>query len=142
MVSLVVKDYMIKQVITFNKNDSIIDICQTMADRSISCVIIVEKGKPIGLVTERDIIKKIVSKNMCIDTLKAKDVMSKKVLTIAEDENIFNIVKIMEKNHIRRLPVVRGVKVVGLITQTDLVKAMSDIAIKMNEQLVRFITNN
>lgn len=142
MVSLKVKDYMIKQLITFGKNDSVAEISQSMAEHSISCVIIMEKGKPIGVITERDIIKKVVSKKMVIDGMKAKEVMSTRLFTVGEDENIFNIAKIMEKNHIRRLPVINGKKLVGLITQTDLVKAMSDIAIKMNEQLVRFITNN
>jgi CBS domain-containing protein len=142
MVSLKVRDYMIKQLITFGKNDSIVEICQSMAEHSISCVIILEKGKPVGVVTERDIIKKIVSKKMIVDSMKARDVMSTRLFTVSEDENIFNIAKIMEKNHIRRLPVMKGKKLVGLITQTDLVKAMSDIAIKMNEQLVKFITAN
>jgi CBS domain-containing protein len=141
MVAIQVKDVMIKKVITYTKNDKVLEISQCMADHQISCVVITEKQKPIGLITERDIIKRIVSKNIIVDGLRAKDVMSSKLFTVDENENIFNIVKIMENNKIRRLPVVKNGKLVGLVTETDLVKAMTRVVTELNTKLVNFITH-
>jgi CBS domain-containing protein len=101
MAGLEVKYVMIKKIITFNKNDKVIDIAKVMADRQISCVVIVEKGVPIGLITERDIIKRIVAKNILVDGLRAKDMMTLKPYTVTEDENIFSVAKIMEENRFR-----------------------------------------
>jgi len=140
MISLSVKSIMAKSVVSFKKGDNLDDITSTMAKRQISCVIIVENKKPIGLITERDILKLCaIKKNL--SKLKARDVMSKKVISVQEDETIFKAATLMEKNKIRRLPVVNGGVMVGLITETDVVKSMTSVAKYLNEKLIEYITN-
>lgn len=141
MISLMVESIMVKKVVTFKPTDQVVDIAKVMSKNKISCVVIVKNKKPIGLLTERDVIKKIVSKNLSTVDLKAKDIMTTKLMTISSKENIFRAAHLMQKKHIRRLPVVDKGKLVGLITETDVVKAMTRIAQMLNKELIKYITN-
>ncbi len=142
MISLEVKNIMVKKVVTYPKTASLESIAKEMSNKNISCVVITENQKPIGLITERDVMKKVVSKKKNTSSLKAKDIMTTKLRVIPETENIFNAAALMEKLKIRRLPVVRGKKLVGLITETDVIRAMTGVAKYLNEKLIEYITNS
>lgn len=142
MISLEVKGIMVKKVVTYSKTARMEDIIKEMAKKSISCVVITERKKPIGLITERDVMKKILSKNKKVDGLLAKDVMTTNLRVIPETENIFSAAALMEKLKIRRLPVVRGQSLVGLITETDVIRAMTSVAKYLNEKLIEYITHS
>lgn len=142
MISLETKSIMIKKVVTFPRQAPLKTIAKEMAKKNISCVVLVERGKPVGVLTERDVMKKIVSKNKSLENLKAEDIMTKKPLVVQETENIFNAAALMEKHKIRRLPIVRGKKLVGIITETDVIRAMTDVAKYLNEKLIEYITHS
>ena len=142
MVSLQVRTIMVKNVVTFPKTALIKDVAKTMAKKNISCVVITSRKQPIGLITERDIMKKIVSKNRKIDGLKASDIMTTSLLVVPESENIFAAAVLMEQNKIRRLPVVKGKTLKGIITETDVIRAMTNVARYLNEKLIEYITNS
>ena len=143
MISLSIKPVMIRKVVTFPKDASVVSMAKKMSEKQISCVVIIDKAKkPLGVLTERDIITKIVSRNRKPDGLKAKDVMSKKLLTINEQTTIFYAAQLMGHHRIRRLPVVKDKKLVGLITETDVVKAMTGVARYLNDQLIKYIVHS
>lgn len=142
MISLMVDSIMVKKVVTFKPEALVTDIAKVMSKKNISCVVIVKNYKPIGLLTERDVIKKIVSKKLSTVNLKAKDIMTTKLLYIHSRENIFHAADLMRKKHIRRLPVVEKGKLVGLITETDVVNAMTSIAQILNKELIKYITTS
>ena len=91
-----------------------------MGKNEISCVVITKDKKPIGVITERDMTKTAVAKNLDSEKTKAKDIMSKPVVSISPDMNIYYTKKLMKEKKFRRFPVTKNNKLVGLITKTDL----------------------
>ncbi|MBU2634340.1 MAG: CBS domain-containing protein [Nanoarchaeota archaeon] len=121
-----VKDIMTKKVITSIESDSLMSIGKKMAKYGISCVVIVKDKKPIGIITERDLSQKVVAKNMDCKKTGAKRVMSKPIQTIKPETNIYFTNQLMKKKKFRRFPVAKDGKLVGIITQSDLIKYFAD----------------
>ncbi|MBS7658525.1 MAG: CBS domain-containing protein [Candidatus Bathyarchaeia archaeon] len=114
-----VSQIMSKNVITVDSSEKVLRALQIMAEKGIGSVIVIENGKPVGIITERDIAKKLVQDKSTLDK-KVKDVMSKPLITVSPDTGIFEALQIMRKNNIRRLPVVSAGKLEGIVTEKDL----------------------
>jgi len=130
-----VKGYMQKKVITIAPEKSMMDVAKIMSDKSISCVVVVEGNKPVGIVTERDLTRTIV-RDRDLTPVKVRDIMSKPVISISPDTNIVHAARQMNEKNIRRFPIVKGEKLVGLITETDIMRAMIEIIRHINFKLV------
>jgi CBS domain-containing protein len=89
----------------------------------IGSVLVVSSGRPVGIITETNIMRRIVEPRMDPATVWAKDIMSSPLTTIDENEAVEEAAKIMAERSINRLPVTNGNKLVGLISSTDIVKA-------------------
>ena len=116
-----VKNIMIKKVVNFDENTSLDKIAQELGKYDIGCAIITRNKKPIGIITERDIVKRIVARNLNPKKTIAKNVMSSPVETINEHTNIYYTSKVMRDKKFQRYPVVRNGKIIGIITQTTLI---------------------
>ncbi|MBS7655095.1 CBS domain-containing protein [Candidatus Bathyarchaeota archaeon] len=114
-----VSQIMSKNVITVDASEKVLKALQIMAEKGIGSVLIVKNGKPVGILTERDIAKKLVANKETLDK-KTEDVMSKPLITVSPDTGIFEALQLMRKNNIRRLPVVKNGKLEGIITEKDL----------------------
>lgn len=122
MVSSVVRDIMTKQIVMIDHDKSALEAAKIMAEKGISSVFVVRDGQPVGIVSERDFIKKICAKERPIAEVKMGEIMSK-ILTTAEPETPIEVaVQRMVNHRIRRLPIMDGGKLVGIITVTDLAK--------------------
>jgi len=130
-----VKDVMTTKVITSTENETLMDIGKKMAKYGISCIVIVRNKKPVGLITERDLSQRVVAKNLDCKKTEAKQVMTKKVKYIEPDKNIYYANQQMKKKKVRRFPVVQNKELVGIITQSDLIRYFS-------EQRKRFVLEN
>lgn len=93
------------------------ELANYMATHMISSVLVEENGKIIGIITERDLIKKVIVEGLNPPDVVAKDVMSTNLITIDGNDVVDNASKIMERNHIRRIVVVQNDKIIGMITQ-------------------------
>ena len=116
-----IRSIMTKDVITITPNSSIIDAAKLMTSKSVSSLVVVEKDKPIAVISENDIIKGIISKKM-----KAKDVMSKDFIIISPLTKFSEISKTLREKKIKRFPVVENEKLIGLITETDIIQTTRD----------------
>ena len=122
MASSVVRDIMTKQIVMIDHDKSALEAAKIMAEKGISSVFVVRDGQPVGIVSERDFIKKICAKERPIAEVMMGDIMSK-ILTTAEPETPIEVaVQRMVNHKIRRLPIMDGGKLVGIITVTDLAK--------------------
>ena len=122
MVAGVVRDIMTKQIVMIDHDKSALEAAKTMAERGISSVFVVKDGQPVGIVSERDFIKKICAKELQVSEVKIGDIMSK-IQTTAEPETPIEVaVQRMVNRKIRRLPIMEEGKLVGIITVTDLAK--------------------
>lgn len=122
-----VSQIMSKNVITVDASEKVLKALQVMAEKGIGSVVIVKNGKPVGILTERDVAKKLVVNKEILDK-KVEDVMSKPLITVSPDTGIFEALQIMRKNNIRRLPVVKNGKLEGIITEKDLLYWVLKIA--------------
>jgi len=122
MAAAVVRDIMTKQIVMIDHDKSALEAAMIMAEKGISSVFVVRNGDPVGIVSERDFIKKICAKELPIAQVKIGDIMSK-ILTTADPEMPIEVaVQRMVNHKIRRLPIMEGGKLVGIITVTDLAR--------------------
>jgi len=121
-----ISDWMSKSVITSKPEDSISDASKKMIKHGIGCLVIVNDKKALsGILTERDILRVLVQKNMNIKDLKVKDVMSKKVKTAPVNSKVLQVLKIMKTGKFRDLPITDKGNIVGIITSKDLIDILS-----------------
>jgi len=120
----VVSDIMSSPVITLNGEVNIRDAALLMTDKRIGSIIVTERGKPIGIVTERDVIERIVCpcKDPC--EVKMKEIMTRPVITIFKDATILDAMREMRGRNISRLVVIDG-DVEGIISESDIIRAVS-----------------
>jgi CBS domain-containing protein len=86
----------------------------------VGCLVILDKEVPIGIVTERDIVRRVVAKKLPVDT-KISEIMSKSLITIDPDASLKEAARVMSSNKIRRLPVLKENRLVGIVVASDFV---------------------
>lgn len=118
---LPVKEIMTIDPVTVDINTGISDAAQKMVELNVGSLLVMERNNPVGILTERDMVKKIISNNTIPDSLKLKDVMTTPLITLDADEDIQKAIDLMLKMHIRRIPIVKDKKLVGLVTESDLI---------------------
>lgn len=126
-----VKKFVQKKVIMVDVNDSIEKAARTMHDEQIESVIASAKGETVGIVTERDILYKVVAGGKDPIKLKVKDVMSSPLIFIDADAKVKDAIALMVKKDIRRLVIKEGKNVIGVVSQRAVVGDMhkADISI-------------
>ena len=121
-----VRDVMTRPVITADADIDVLTAAKRMALANVGCLIIVVSGeKPIGILTERDLVKKIVAKATDPQAVKVGDVMSSPLVTISPEASLRDAASLMLKSGVKRLPVTSNERLVGIITDTDLVSGSS-----------------
>ena len=103
---------------------SIFTISNLMKEDKVGSIIIIDQNtEPVGIITERDIVRRVISEGKDSKITKATDIMSKPLITVQEDTHLFGVTKKMVKYKIRRLPVVNDNNtLVGIVTITDIIK--------------------
>ncbi len=104
---------MISSPITAETDTSVIDVAKKMRDEKISSVIVVSKGKVVGIVTERDLVRRILAEGIDAKT-RINGIMSKPIVSIAPDEDVMAAAQLMAKIGIRRLVVMDGERLLEL----------------------------
>lgn len=122
-----VKDIMSKELVTISKERSALDAAKIMTDKGVSSLIVLSGDQPVGIVTERDFIKKICLKELQLSEVPIEQIMSKIRTYATPDTSIEVAVQRMINNRIRRLPIIDDDKLVGIVTVTDLAKHLRTI---------------
>ena len=113
---------MTEQPITVSPDLTLKESAQLMAKKHVGALIIREKRKVVGIMTEKDMVRQAVAKGKDPVKTKIKEIMNIQVNTIEPDKDIFEALKIMRDLNIRHLPVVQDKKMVGLLTLKDILK--------------------
>lgn len=116
-----VKDIMTKEVVTIEASKTVFEAAELMSSKGLGCLIIVIKEFPVGIITERDIVRRIVAKRASFD-LKLTEVMTKTLITVDPDASLKEAARIMSTNKIHRLPVIKQNKLSGIIAASDFVR--------------------
>jgi CBS domain-containing protein len=115
-----VRDIMQKNVITIQEDKSALDAAKLISEKDISFLVIVKDGKPIGVITERDFVRKIAAQDKQASLILLSEIMSYKFRWVEPSTEIEDAVQKMLNHNVRRLIVLEDEKLVGVITQTDL----------------------
>jgi len=121
-----IRDVMEKKIVTIEKDQTIFQAAQLMKENDISFLVIIENDKPIGVLSERDFVQKFCTSNKKPDEIKISEIMSYKFRWVEPNTEIEAAVQKMLNNNIRRLLILDDKKLVGVITQTDLVSYLRD----------------
>ena len=133
---VLVRDVMSKDVKVVRPDSSVKEVVATMNKFNIGSIIVVQSGRPVGIIIERDILRRTVEPCLAPETLTARQVMSSPVLTINETASIDEAAKLMAKKRVKKLPVMSNEKLVGIVTLTDIVTKMPTM-LSIMEELVR-----
>ena len=130
-----VKKAMVKSPKVVTPNTSIRNVARVMKEDEIGSVIIVENNELKGILTERDLVRKVLTEEKDPHYTKVAEIMSKPVIHISEDSDLLEATKLMEKHNIGRLVVIDNSRnVVGILTTNDITKRFS---IRIRDYLVR-----
>lgn len=122
-----VKEAMTSKVLTIGPNATVAAAAKRMAEHSVGSVVVVDGKKPVGILTERDLLMKVVSVDAKPSKVLVKKVMSSPVTTINPDADVAEAARIMARNKIRRLPVVEKGRLIGIITTADITAVSPEI---------------
>lgn len=119
---------------------SVLEAIKKMADKRIGALLVLDRGKPVGIVSERDYARKVILQGRSSQETPVKDVMTTRVVCARPDLNVEECMAIMTDKRIRHLPVMEGDEVLGMISIGDLVKAIIAEQQFIINQLERYIT--
>jgi CBS domain-containing protein len=114
---------MVENVFTAKPDDSVGQVAELMNKHEIGCVIIVDDGKPVGVVTERDMIKRVICRSKGSEKEKVAQIMSKPLIEASPEMLAGDATKLMLERNIKKLPLVENGKLLGLVTLTDLIRS-------------------
>jgi len=118
------KDVMVQSVVTVDVDATVKETAKLMNLYEIGCLIVMGKGKVVGIVTERDILRKIVEPSKNAGKTKVKEIMSAKLVVGTPNMDVVDAARMMLQKKIKKLPVVTDSKLVGLVTFTDIVRTV------------------
>ena len=124
MVDTFVKDIMISNVAALDSSSSIKDAATLMEEKNIGCIVRTKQESPVGILTERDFVRRIAPKEKPLSS-SLDEVMSSPLISIDPDKTVWEAAESMKVNNIHKLPVIQNDKVIGIITTSDLVEICS-----------------
>ena len=124
MVGNLVKDIMKSNVISIDSSMTVKDAAKMMNDAGVGCIVVMEKNSTVGILTERDFVRKIIAQEKSLST-PVKDVMSSPLITIDPDESVWELAQLMKVKRIHKVPVADKGKLIGMVTSTDLTRLCS-----------------
>lgn len=113
-----------RHIISVGPGETVLDAIRLMAEKNIGAVLVMDDGKLLGIMSERDYARKVIVKGRASDNTPVSDIMTHDVLTVGTAENVQHCMESMTRNKIRHLPVVENGEVVGIISIGDLVQAI------------------
>jgi CBS domain-containing protein len=132
---MVVKDVMTSPVVTTEEQAPANKVAKLMLDNKVGCVIVTNNaGKPIGIITERDLVVRVLAKNLAPDSAPAKDVMTSPLVTVDPEAPINEAARMMSKRDIRRLGVLYKGNLVGIVSSKDILDVMPELIEIMQER--------
>lgn len=133
----VVGDVMSSPAINVDGETNVRDSALLMTEKGIGSLIVMERGRAVGIVTKRDMMQKVVS--LCLDPceIKIRDIMSSPLITVHKEMGILAAMRKMRENMITQLVVMDGEKLEGIISERDVIKAVSYAALASFKPLMR-----
>ncbi|MCD6467691.1 MAG: CBS domain-containing protein [Thermoplasmata archaeon] len=134
---MLIQEIMKKEVVTISKDDSAFDASIKYRDYKVGCLVVVDKQRCVGVVTERDLIERVVCEKRNPEETKVEEIMSRDVKTIHRLSTVEDAIKLMKKYNIKKLPVVSDDMLVGIVTITDISHARPELSKRFIDSWVK-----
>jgi len=120
-----IEEAMIKSVVTLQEDVSVYEAVKLMNENRIGCLVVLQYGQVVGIVTERDLLERVLEKCRNPKETKVTEIMTKRVIVGKPDMRLDEAAKLMFEKKVKKLPIVEGNRLVGLVTLTDLARMAS-----------------
>jgi CBS domain-containing protein len=121
--SLKVEDVMVEDVISVSEKATVREAAELMNKHEIGSLVVIRKGKPVGIVTETDMVKRVILKPLDPEKTKVSEIMSQPLVVGNPQMDVDEASKVMGRQKIKKLPIVEKGRLVGLVTTTDIVRS-------------------
>lgn len=120
-------EIMIDRVITVYAGATVKDAVYLMNKYGIGCLIVQEKMKPIGVITERDLMKRVLAKSRNPEEITVREVMSTPLVTGRREMDVEDATRLMLEQKIKKLPIIDNGRLMGIVSLTDLISSQPDV---------------
>ena len=120
--SMSVRDIMSVNVVTMPPDASILEVSKLMNKMDLGSIVVVDRNRPVGIITESDIVRRVVSESRDANTTKVQDVMSSPLFYVSPNTALTDATRIMARSNIRRVVVLKNDSLAGIITSRDILK--------------------
>lgn len=129
------KEVMTEGVIAIEADETIVEASKLLREEEIRGLVVVDDDDAVGVVVCRDIVYEVVSRGENPSETRVEDIMSTDLIVAEEDEYLDDVAMAMSQNNVSRVPVVRGDMLVGIVTQSDILRAWPGFAEIMSEEV-------
>jgi len=133
---MIVKDIMNTEIQKVDAKVTVKEAAKQMTSKKVGCLMVVDDSRLAGIVTEDDIISKVVAEGKAPQTATVGDIMVRKVIHISPEKTLEEAALTMTENRIKKLPVVESKKLIGIVTATDIVAAEPKMMDHLGELLL------
>ncbi|MCZ6717920.1 MAG: CBS domain-containing protein [Gammaproteobacteria bacterium] len=127
------------QICYISPDATVFEAIKLMSDNQVGALLVMEAGKLVGIISERDYTRKIVLNNRSSRTTQVREIMTEKVVDVSADQTIEECMVLMSTNHVRHLPVTENGKPIGVLSVMDVVKNIISEKEFMIQQLENYI---
>jgi len=121
------RDVMVREVVKGDRDLTVLKAAKLMRRYNVDSIVVLDHGDPVGIVTEGDIIRELVSKDIKPSTVRLKDIMTMPLVTASPNDRLSDIAKKMTKERIRKIPVIDDGKLVGIVADIDILSVSSEM---------------
>lgn len=140
-VAQVLQDKIERTIFTISPEATVLEAISLMSDKGIGAVVVTDQDKVVGILSERDYMRKVTLMERRSKETSVSEIMTSKVLTVTKSTSVEDCLGLMTDRHLRHLPVVENDKLIGLISIGDLVKAVMEDQRKLIDQLQQYIAS-
>ena len=123
-----VKEIMTPNVVTIESDQYVLEACQRYKEFGVGCLVVMNNKLVVGILTERDIIERILVDEKNPKTTRVEDIMTKNIKTIHASARMEQAADVMKTYHIKKLPVIQNSEIVGIVTATDIANNMQNFS--------------
>ncbi len=132
-----IKNIMTKNVSTISPEASVFQAAKLMSNKAFSCVVVTKNKKPVGIITERDLIQRVIMKEKSAKKTKVTEIMTDAVVSVPPESDLVPTGELMKKKKVRRFPVTNDKgELIGLVTQTDILEGIIRLVKHIDWKLV------
>jgi CBS domain-containing protein len=128
-----------RTVHTIDKSATVFEAISRMVERNVGALLALDRMRPVGILTERDYLRKVALHGRASRTTRVEEIMSTQLISVGLDTGVEECMSLMTRNHIRHLPVFEGVEIAGIVSIGDIVKFLAGDRLAQIEQLTAYV---